>query len=190
MACAHPKHWPKSFKIIPEAIQKNKRTAFNAVLIADKQCLDYSSGSQKHCNFNQRRHIGLSDSTLKCGHTVFPNNNVFNVCVLVGHFDLILESCKKIPIRILQGCLYIYIFTFTFTFLHLADAFIQSDLQCIQAIHFYCQYVCVHIYIYIYMCKIRNKIHSEIAIVKSTINYKETASNTINMTFWRRQTEI
>ncbi len=25
--------------------------------------------------------------------------------------------------------------TFTFTFTHLADAFIQSDLQCIQAIH-------------------------------------------------------
>ncbi len=26
--------------------------------------------------------------------------------------------------------------------MHLADAFIQSDLQCIQAIHLYCQYVC------------------------------------------------
>ncbi len=25
--------------------------------------------------------------------------------------------------------------------MHLADAFIQSDLQCIQAIHLYCQYV-------------------------------------------------
>ncbi len=24
---------------------------------------------------------------------------------------------------------------YTFTFMHLADAFIQSDLQCIQAIH-------------------------------------------------------
>ncbi len=24
--------------------------------------------------------------------------------------------------------------------MHLADAFIQSDLQCIQAIHLYCQY--------------------------------------------------
>ncbi len=27
--------------------------------------------------------------------------------------------------------------------MHLADAFIQSDLQCIQAIHLYCQ--CVHL---------------------------------------------
>ncbi len=27
--------------------------------------------------------------------------------------------------------------TFTFTLMHLADAFIQSDLQCIQAIHFF-----------------------------------------------------
>ncbi len=26
--------------------------------------------------------------------------------------------------------------------MHLADAFIQSDLQCIQAIHLYCQYLC------------------------------------------------
>ncbi len=26
--------------------------------------------------------------------------------------------------------------------MHLADAFIQSNLQCIQAIHVYCQYVC------------------------------------------------
>ncbi len=31
---------------------------------------------------------------------------------------------------------------FTFTFMHLADAFIQSDLQRIQAIHLYCQYMC------------------------------------------------
>ncbi len=38
--------------------------------------------------------------------------------------------------------LYLYsAFTFTFTFMHLADAFIQSDLQCIQVIHLYCQYV-------------------------------------------------
>ncbi len=26
--------------------------------------------------------------------------------------------------------------------IHLPDAFIQSDLQCIQTIHLYCQYVC------------------------------------------------
>ncbi len=33
------------------------------------------------------------------------------------------------------------LYIFTFTFMHLADAFIQSDLQCIQAIHVY-HYVC------------------------------------------------
>ncbi len=27
-------------------------------------------------------------------------------------------------------------------YLHLSDAFIQSDLRCIQSIHLYCQYVC------------------------------------------------
>ncbi len=31
---------------------------------------------------------------------------------------------------------------FTFTFIHLADAFIQSNLQYIQVIIFFCQYVC------------------------------------------------
>ncbi len=30
----------------------------------------------------------------------------------------------------------------TFTFMHLADAFIQSDLQCIQVMHCFCQYMC------------------------------------------------
>ncbi len=30
----------------------------------------------------------------------------------------------------------------SFAFTYLADAFIQSDLPCIQAIHLYCQYVC------------------------------------------------
>ncbi len=28
-----------------------------------------------------------------------------------------------------------------FTFTHLADAFIQSDLQCIQVIHFFCHFI-------------------------------------------------
>ncbi len=37
-----------------------------------------------------------------------------------------------------HSCVYIY----AFTFMHLADAFIQSDLHCIQAIHFFFQYVC------------------------------------------------
>ncbi len=36
---------------------------------------------------------------------------------------------------------YKYLYTesahITFTFMHLADAFIQSDLQCIQVIHFF-----------------------------------------------------
>ncbi len=30
----------------------------------------------------------------------------------------------------------------TFTFMHLSDAFIQSDLQYVQVIHLYCQYMC------------------------------------------------
>ncbi len=30
----------------------------------------------------------------------------------------------------------------TFIFMHLANAFIQSDLQCIQTYTLFCQYVC------------------------------------------------
>ncbi len=40
--------------------------------------------------------------------------------------------------------IYIYIYMYAYIYLHLcilADAFIQSDLQCIQALHI-CQYVC------------------------------------------------
>ncbi len=36
-----------------------------------------------------------------------------------------------------------YILHFTFTFMHLADAFIQSDLQCIQVIH---SFLSVHVF--------------------------------------------
>ncbi len=36
----------------------------------------------------------------------------------------------------------IYIYIYIYIFMHLADAFIQSDLQCIQVIHLYYQYMC------------------------------------------------
>ncbi len=37
----------------------------------------------------------------------------------------------------------VFIYLLFITFTHLADAFIQSDLQCIQVIHiFFCQYMC------------------------------------------------
>ncbi len=42
------------------------------------------------------------------------------------HNDLIFSSKKKSFVE----------------HLHLSDAFIQSDLQCIQVIHIYCQYMC------------------------------------------------
>ncbi len=66
------------------------------------------------------------------------------------HFMFKYLMHKHIIYRMHLIYIYIYIYTiFTFTFMHLADAFIQSDLQCIQAIHLYCQYVCIYIYIYI-----------------------------------------
>ncbi len=38
--------------------------------------------------------------------------------------------------------------------MHLADAFIQSDLQCIQAIHFFYQYVILYC---TYTCTVAQK---------------------------------
>ncbi len=44
-------------------------------------------------------------------------------------------------ITVLVYCLlYCILFTFTFTFMHLADAFIQSDLHCIQVTGFFTFY--------------------------------------------------
>ncbi len=51
-----------------------------------------------------------------------------------------------------------------FTFMHLADAFIQSDLQCIQAIQFFL--VSIYIYIYIYIIK-TNKTNKRAIIVSA-----------------------
>ncbi len=50
----------------------------------------------------------------------------------------------------------------TFTFMHLADAFIQSDLHCIQAIHFIYQYACVP------MC-VLSILNSETLVIFNTI---------------------
>ncbi len=49
--------------------------------------------------------------------------------------------CEHLRSEILQKNVRLA-FTFIFTFMHLADAFIQSNLQCIQAIHFF--NTCVH----------------------------------------------
>ncbi len=53
--------------------------------------------------------------------------------------------CLNIYIYIYQcvcACAYVCVCLSTFTFMHLADAFIQRDLQYIQVIQLYCQYVC------------------------------------------------
>ncbi len=43
------------------------------------------------------------------------------------------RSWVQFPGKMCADIIYLYIYI---TFMHLADAFIQSDLQCIQAIHF------------------------------------------------------
>ncbi len=49
-----------------------------------------------------------------------------------------IQSALKCARRELKLYIFTEVYTFTFTFMHLADAFIQSDLQCIQVIHFLC----------------------------------------------------
>ncbi len=46
--------------------------------------------------------------------------------------------------------------------MHLADAFIQSDLECIQAIHLYCQYMCSLGIIFRFVFTLRLQIFSQI----------------------------
>ncbi len=58
-------------------------------------------------------------------------------------FPFVLPLALAIGTKGLKVCKENIPHTITFTYMHLADAFIQSDLQCIQAIHLYCQYVCV-----------------------------------------------
>ncbi len=63
-----------------------------------------------------------------------------------SHYLHVSKECYFIHICIISiiFCIKRFIsFTFTFTFMHLADAFIQSDLQCIiHGYTFFYQYVC------------------------------------------------
>ncbi len=66
--------------------------------------------------------------------------SVVFLCFSVGVSDdcgikesIILYSPRSIPVRRVTVSLQCF-GIFTFTFVHLADVFIQSDLQCIQAI--------------------------------------------------------
>ncbi len=56
-------------------------------------------------------------------------------------------------------CIFLCVRDMVFTFMHLADAFIQSDLQCIQSIHFFCHFFVV--------C---NKLFLLFSILKSVIS--------------------
>ncbi len=77
--------------------------------------------------------------------TVSNINNNNNTIRVISEGSCDTEDCNNDAENsvLIAGMKYIKLwFTFTFTFMHLADAFIQSDLQCIQVIHLFCQYVC------------------------------------------------
>ncbi len=54
---------------------------------------------------------------------------------------MLIECVKKMYEFVTFDCKYSFI-SKCFTFMHLADGFIQSDVQCIQAIHLFFPYVC------------------------------------------------
>ncbi len=72
------------------------------------------------------------------------NQNIFFLASSRHHFALIWIFSVSF-LQCLWKCQTLHSISwgvmFTFTFMHLADAFIQSDLPCIQVIHLYCQYV-------------------------------------------------
>ncbi len=68
-----------------------------------------------------RLNNAFCDVTLCCGGQEFPCHRIV-LASFSSYFQVtVIVSVKRLPS--------------TFTFMHLADAFIQSDLQCIQAIH-------------------------------------------------------
>ncbi len=76
-------------------------------------------------------------STIYCPHFILLHILfviIFYILFLVFYLYLCILSCVVLHIIALS----IERTWLTFTFMHLADAFIQSDLQCIQAIHLYC----------------------------------------------------
>ncbi len=63
--------------------------------------------------------------------------------ILEGRAGYVLMGCVSVPISYSSRCLTTETVKYTnensfiaFALMHLADAFIQSDLQCIQAMHF------------------------------------------------------
>ncbi len=83
-----------------------------------------------------QRCLANEDMWMKSYGLIQPDGKMMNsYSILVAFTVVFLQS-------VFTSCSNFYLSTFTFTFMHLADAFIQSDLQCIQAIHLYCQYVC------------------------------------------------
>ncbi len=78
--------------------------------------------------------------------SAFQSNFFFKTIILIdktfipglGSCD-VLWSCTE---TLWKWWRHAHVYYFTFTFMYLADTFIQSDLQCIQAIHLYCQYMC------------------------------------------------
>ncbi len=71
-------------------------------------------------------------------------------CICLMSVHMILSLLGKQALCSFRRAFKKALLIFTFTFMHLADAFIQSDLQCIQFIKKCCQYVCIYIYIYIH----------------------------------------
>ncbi len=100
---------------------------------------DFTFGSVKLPAFyfsHSHTEVGLHDYSKSNQKAASQSVSVYSKCCSVQTLSLTVD-CSTFN----QVCKYYYT---TFTFMHLADAFIQSDLQCIQVIHiFFCVSTCV-----------------------------------------------
>ncbi len=120
----------RSFDCGPITINlKNSNSKSNCILSLAEFCIAFGRYTEIICSAfpSRRKELNYFLSIIaELAHT-YGGSHFYT------YYKLFSAKCTA---RVTQWnqCPYIT-FTFTFTFMHLADAFIQSDLQCIQAIH-------------------------------------------------------
>ncbi len=94
--------------------------------IQNTKAKDFTFFSNRHKTFSSIDYIFLSPSLIS------SNSSISILPILLSDHSAVLCNVPLSDVKAKSPRWRFNIFTFTFTFMHLADAFIQSDLHCIQ----------------------------------------------------------